>query len=117
MSNTNSTPSVPPTDADCRVVDQICAVINNADSSSDIGEAVMRIVRDTGRPYINDMPCLEADVTHDRYGIPTARIHLDGEQIVTLAVTQRGLHLSVATDPDQQIRVDAETPFGGINHG
>jgi hypothetical protein len=68
--------------ADADALDSICAVLNTTDSGADAFQAIVGIVQDTARPYVDDLPVVYSFDTTTPCGLPGARVEVDGHDAV-----------------------------------
>ena len=75
---------------DAAALDTICAILNTTDSGADAIDAITGIIVATGRPYVDQLPVVEAHTRADRHGLPTACIDVNGIEAVRLWITPGG---------------------------
>lgn len=92
--------------SDADALDAICAVLNTTDSGADAFQEIALIILDTDRPFVDDLPVVEAHADATAQGLPRAHVQVDGETAVDLWVDRRGeIFVRVTTDAARPIRV------------
>lgn len=93
--------------SDADALDAICAVLNTTDSGADAYQEIALIILDSDRPFIDDLPVVEAHTDYTPQGLPRAGVSLDGEDAVALWVDRHGeVQVQVtAADAARPIRV------------
>jgi hypothetical protein len=95
--------------SDADALDAICAVLNTTDSGADAYQEIALIILDTDRPFVDDLPVVEAHTEHTPQGLPRAWVQVDGETAVALSVDRHGeVHVRVTTEAARPIRVRVE---------
>jgi hypothetical protein len=89
-----------PANIDRVALDQICWALNTIDSGADVVEAITGIVDGTGRPYADVVPTVQAHVVQTEYGLPRARLIVDGLETVVLEVGRGGAIAVQVTNHD-----------------
>jgi hypothetical protein len=92
--------------SDADALDAICAVLNTTDSGADAYQEIALIILDVDRPFVDDLPIIEACARPTPQGLPRASVLLDGEDVVALWVDRHGeVHVRVTADAARPIHL------------